>query len=348
LIVLNLTTKVGLIGPPKRPDGLVTLPIPMTGSPATSPVDARPPARTEPALPGKLSAWESISFTLAHALTAGLLALLSLRGLYLFGRCFGTLEWLIDYRRRRRFAATLSRVLGHEATNRDRRRFTREFFMRSRCDKLLYLVIDCVPRDTARALLTIENRGLLEEAIARGRGVYVALSHHGAHHILAMLLALNDFKTAGVRDRNEGALRRYVQSRFDRRYPEFRRLRVLFSDAFPRDIYRCLQDGYMLGSAMDVSRLRNTSQKTETVSIFGETRSFLSGPLHVAIRCRSPVLQAFIVPERDFRYRFAILETLIDPATVTDRDHAVATAMETYAANVERYVRSFPALLSRA
>jgi lauroyl/myristoyl acyltransferase len=220
--------------------------------------------------------------------------------------------------------------------------------MRTRCDKLLYLAIDCIPRETARALLTIENRHVLDEATARGRGVYIALSHHGAHHIGAMLLALNGYKTAGVRDRNEGALRRYVQNRFDRRYPEFRRLRVLFSDAFPRDIYRCLQEGYMLGSAMDVSRLRNTSQKTETVSIFGETRSFLSGPLHIALRCRAPVLQAFIVAERDFRYRFAVLGPLIDPETVTDRDQAVAEAMQTYAANVERYVRSFPALLSRA
>ncbi len=46
-----------------------------------------------------------------------------------------------------------------------------------------------------------------------------------------MLLALNGYKTAGVRDRNEGPLRRYVQGRFDRRHPEFQRMRVLFADS---------------------------------------------------------------------------------------------------------------------
>lgn len=296
---------------------------------------------------GSLGRWEYVSFTVTHAAAACLLACLSLSGFYRLARLFGTLEWLINYKRRQRFAAALQRVLGHRPTTKERRRATREFFVRNRCDKLLYLIFDRIARNRATALLSIGNQTLLDDALARGRGVYVALSHHGAHHVIAMLMALRGYKAAGVRDRKEGALRRYVQQLFDRRYPEFPRLRVLFADAYPRDVYRCLQDGYVLGSLLDIGRVRTAHQKTESVTIFGEKRSFLSGPLRIAIRCRTPVLQAFIMPDTNFRYRLEIVETLVDPDKVSDEEAAVGQAMRRYAANVEKYVRASPSLLSR-
>jgi lauroyl/myristoyl acyltransferase len=276
-----------------------------------------------------------------------MLACLSLSGFYLVGRLFGTLEWLINFKRRRRFAAALERVLGRKPRARERRRLTREFFMRTRCDKLFYLVIDRIPPQKATTLLSIGNQAMLDDAVARGNGVYFALAHQGAHHILAMLLAVKGYKTAGVRERGEGGIRRFVQARFDRCYPEFQRMRVLFADAYPRDIYRCLKDGYLLGSALDVSRVRAPSQKTAEVTILGTKRAFLSGPLKIAIRCRAPVLQAFIVPQKAFRYRFEIVDMLIDPETIEDEDAAITRAMHAYAANVEKYLGASPSLLTK-
>lgn len=275
------------------------------------------------------------------------MTVLGLSGLYRFGRVFGTLEWLINRRRRRRFAAALKRIMGADLTSDQRRRATREHFMQTRCDKLFYLVFDCIPRDTAAGLLSVGNKALLDDCLARGRGVYLAMSHLGALHVLGMLLALAGYKTAAVRDRNEGGMRRYVQDRFDRRYPEFQRMRVLFADSYPREIYRCLADGYMLGSAMDVRRVRQANQKVHEVTIFGEPRAFLSGPLRVALRCRAPVLQAFVVPESGFRYRLEIVSMLADPERIEDTETAVAGVMETYAATVEAYARKYPSLLTR-
>ncbi len=303
----------------------------------------------------KLSLWEYVSFTTIHAVAAGLLACLSLSGFYKFGRLFGTLEWLINYKRRRRFGAALERVLGRKPGAKERRRATREFFMRNRCDKLFYMIFDRIPREKAMTLMSIGNQALLDEAVARGRGVYLAMSHHGGLHVIAMLMALKGYKTAGVRDRREGAIRRYVQDRFDRLHPEFQRMRVLFADSYPREIYRCLREGYLLGSAMDVSRVRHSKQKTEEVTMFGEKQPFLSGPLRIAIRCRAPVLQAFVVPEPAFRYRMEIVAALVDPDLLgrdsnlapADEEAAILRALRTYAANVEEYIRASPSLLSR-
>lgn len=297
--------------------------------------------------PAGLNGWAYLTFTLAHAVGSVLLAVLRLPGLHWFGRVLGTIEWLINYKRRRRFAAALKQVLGREATGAERRQWTREYFTRSRCDKLFYLIFDRIPRAKAMSLLSIENRELLDRALSSGRGVYLAMSHHGSLYVASLLMTVCGYKTAGVRDRKEGAMRRYVQQRFDRLYPEFGRMRILFADSFPREIYRCLSEGYVLYSTMDVTWVRHSHQRTEEVTLFGETRGFPSGPLRIAYRCRAPVLQAFVYPEKGFRYRAEIVGTLIDPDHAKDENLAVAEAMRMYAANVEKYVRASPSLLTR-
>lgn len=295
----------------------------------------------------QLGWWPQLSFAVAHATVRGLLIVLTLPGLYHFGRAFGTLEYIINRRRRKRFARALARVLGRPPTSSERRRETREFFIQSRCNKMFYLIFDCIPQEKAIEIFSIGNQALFDKCFERGCGIYLALSHHGPQHVIAMFLALQGYKTAGVREENESALRRYVQARFDRKHPEFQRLRIIFSGRFPREIFRCFRDGYVLGSQMDVGRVRDSSQKTEVVEMFGEQRSFLTGPLRIAYRCGTPVLQAFVFLERGFRYRLEIVGTLFDPEQNLDEDAVIARAMPAYATCVTKYVRESPSLITR-
>ena len=311
--------------------------------PTTQPLESPPESEAV----AKLTLWENLSFSVVHGLAAGLLKILSVRGMYAFGRFFGTFEWLFNFRRRRRFAVALETVLGRRPSASERRRETLEFFRQSRCDRLFYLIFDCIPNEQARGLLIITNRPLLDAAVAQGRGVYVAMAHYGSIHVMGMLLSLNGYKVAGVRDRKEGALRRYIQRKFDEKHPEFRRARVLFSDSFPRDIYRCLQDGYMLGSAIDINRIRDPQQKVDERTLFGQPRYFLTGPLRIALRCRSPILQGSIIPEPGFRYRFEIRGLIPNPETVQDEPLAIAAAMDQYVSNLEDHVRARPSLMTR-
>ena len=306
------------------------------------PSESDPP----PSLP-PLSMWERATFGLIHGSVALLYRMLGLNGLYRFGGAFGTIEWLINYKRRRRFAKALARVLDHKPTGADRRRITRAYFRRTRCDKIFQLVFDCLPREQAKGLVEITNREVFDPALARGKGLYLAFPHHGAHHVVGMLVALNGYKTVGVRDRKEGALRRYLQHRYEERFPEFRQTRVLFADSYPRDIYRALQEGCLLASAIDVSRIRQAHQKSIEVEMFGQRRALPTGPMRVALKCGTPIIQAFPVPTEGFRYRLEIVDMLIDPEQVEDPEQAIAEAMQTYATTVEAHVRQSPHLITR-
>ena len=294
-----------------------------------------------------VSVWERASFVSLRAVVYGLACVLTLPGLYRFGQVFGFLEWAINFKRRRRFAARLRSLLGQDLPASQIRRATLAHFIRTRCDKLVYLIFDLLPRERMLQRFTIVNRHLLDDALARGKGVYVALSHHGAHHVAGLMMSLLGYKVAGVRDRQEGATRRYVQAMYERRYEELRQGRILYSDSFPRDIYRCFKDNYALGSALDVHREREAHLKTMTVDFCGEKRQFLTGTAQIALRCGAPILQGFIVSEPQFRYRLEIHGPLADADYAGGTPELLQQVMQQYADNVERYIRAYPAEITK-
>ena len=330
---------------PSSPAGEALDDAPTTPAPDAPPPSAEP---SQPALP-RLKAWKRWSFLAVQGTLRVLAAVLTLPGLYRFGQFFGTLEFLINYKRRRRFHRALSAVLGRAPTFGERLRHTHAFFCRSRCGRMFFLVGPMLRKDRALDRLTITRRDLLDAALARGRGVYLALSHHGDHHSVGMLLWLAGYPIAGVRDRDEGPLRLFVQECAARRHPDLPLPPVLFADAFPRQIYRCLADGRLLISLMDVHTLRHDRLKTHTVRVFGVDRPFVIGPLQIALRSRAPVIQAFLIAESNFRYRLEIVDMLLDPDAIGDAgpEAAITEAVEAYAGNLETYVRQTPSLISR-
>ncbi|MCP4591803.1 MAG: hypothetical protein GY842_13775 [bacterium] len=272
----------------------------------------------------------------------------TLNGLYHFSRWFGTLEWSINHKRRRGFAQGLERVFGADLSPRRRRRITRAHFQNTRCDKVFTLIMDLLPREQVLERFHVDPRALLDNGLSRSNGVYIALSHHGPHHVVGLHLALLGYKVAGVRDRKEGALRRFIEEKYALRYPELRRIRMFYADAYPRDIYRCLNENFLLGTALDVHRKRSAHQKTVPVTIFGEQREFLTGTLQIALRCGATVLQGLLLSEPGFHYRLQLLGPLAEPETASESPEVLARVMQEYADNIEAWIRRYPAHITRA
>jgi lauroyl/myristoyl acyltransferase len=274
----------------------------------------------------------------------------SLKGLYWFGQFFGTCEYLINYKRRRRFHEYMKLVFGEDPHQWPQAAQSAcwQHFMRTRCDKLFYLIFDKLPRRKILNRIKFENLDLLAEALKYDKGVYVAMSHNGSHHVLVLLMALLGYKVAGVRDKNEGALRRYVQQKYEETFPEFKQIRMFFADMYPRDLYRCFRDGFILGSALDVSRHRGQHLRTAKVQMFGREREFLIGPMQIALRCGAPILQAFVVSRKNFYFKVIGRGPLVDPETAVDSPEVIQTAMQQYADNIATHVAQYPDHLSKS
>ncbi len=273
----------------------------------------------------------------------------SVRGLYVFARFFGTIEYLINFKRRARYRRELLRIFPEGVSDQRVRRIILSYFRRTRADKLLYLIFDRLPREKIMRRIKFHGREHLDAALAGGQGVYVMLSHNGSHHVAGLLMALLGYRCAGVRDRNEGAIRLFVQEKYARTFPEYAAIRVLYADSFPRDIYRCFSENRVVGSALDVGRVRGLTLKTVPVQIFGETREFLTGTLQVALRCRATICQAFVVSRPNFYFRL-----IVQPPLHVGRDgdggdsaERVQALMQRYADGIAAHVREHPDHLSR-
>ena len=292
-----------------------------------------------------------LKFMIARAFLWGWAWSFSLKGLYLFGQFFGTCEWLVNYKRRRRFRMHLERVLGQslDAVDDPAMRWAcLRHFTRTRCDKLFYLIFDKLPREKILHRLKFHGREILDEALERNKGAYICMSHVGSHHVSILLMALLGYKVAGVRDRKEGALRRYVQQKDEESFPEFRAIRMLFADAYPRDIYRCFQDGFVLGSALDVARDRGGHLRTTTAMLFGQPREFLIGPVQIALRCGAPILQGFVVSRKNFYFHIIIRGPLVDPDVAVDDPAVVDDVMQRYADNIGEHILQHPDHISKS
>jgi lauroyl/myristoyl acyltransferase len=306
-----------------------------------------PPAEETP----ELGLVTRVKYMLARTFLWAWASCFSLRGLYLFGQFWGTCEWLLNYNRRRRFRERLEMVYGSDIKRHDAR-FLRgacwRHFTRTRCDKLLYLIFDKLPREKILKRVKFHGKEILDEALAHNKGVYCCLSHYGSHHVLILIMALMGYRAAGVRDRNEGPLRRYVQDRYEETFPEIRDIKVFFADSYPRDLYRCFKEGYVLGTALDVGRVRGVHLRTAPVNMFGTQREFLTGTMQIALRCGSPIIQGFVVSRKNFYFRLVVLPPLVDPNTEADEPEIVQQAMQKYADNIADHIRHYPCHISKS
>ncbi len=290
----------------------------------------------------EVTRWEAFSLTSMRFFLGGLLRIAGLGGLYRLTRAFGGLEYLINYKRRNKVRKMQSIALDENTPPRVRRKWVCENFMRIRCDKVFYLIFDLLPEEKLAGCFEIVNREILDAALARGNGVCAMTSHIGSGHVIGMLMSFLGYRVSGVRSPKEGAVRRYMQSKWAEKYPDHPPIVMLYTGHFPRPIYRLFKDNFILGSSSDVSKIPDEKMRTIPVKLFGHELEFLLGPLLIAIRCKAAVLQSFTLSSPGFKYRVEFLGPLTDPDAGDESPELLGKVMQTYADNIADYARRYP------
>ena len=292
--------------------------------------------------------YDRAKFALVRGMLTAVMRLVGLGGLYRLCCIFGACEWLLLVSVRRRVKAKLRQMLGDHLSEKQIAAAAYRFFTRLRCDKTIYLIFDKIPKDKILERIEVENWHHIDDALQRGHGLYVMISHYGSNYLAGLLMALKGYRVAGVRDRKEGALRRYVRARYAQTFPEFRRLRMYFADGFPRGLYRSLRENWVVATALDVGRERAKNQGTVKIRLFGQEYTFLTGTAQIAVRCGSPIIQGFVVSCKDFRFRLVVQEPLWDPRTGPQEEQtALEQMMRRYAANIEDLLQRYPCHISK-
>lgn len=266
-----------------------------------------------------------------------------LSGLYKLGQGFATLEYLSDYKRRRRVDRKLVQYFRDQFSPAQRRRITWRYFMRVRCDKMFYTIMDRIPRGKLMNRIKTKGKEHVDAALTDGKGIYIALCHFGAHHVAGLMGALMGYDIAGVRDGRESHVRRYIQNKYRETFPEVAKMNIVLASSFPRMLYRHLKKNGVVASLLDVERQRGDNTKTVPVTLFGETRNLLAGPAQIAIRNGAPIVQGFVVSRRNFYYQLIVTPPLLDPSQAHgDEDAVVTDLLQRYAVGVEAFAKRHP------
>ena len=116
---------------------------------------------------------------------AGLLRLLTLPLVFLFGELGGLLAWLLSRKYRRLARHNLAIAFGGEKSGRELRRLTRRHFQRLGANLLCSVKLSSMPLDQVAACVSLENANLLRDELRTGRGAVVILSHLGNWELFA-------------------------------------------------------------------------------------------------------------------------------------------------------------------
>lgn len=168
---------------------------------------------------------------------------LSPRGAYTLGSLLGLLRMQCGYIGRNRsrcvYMRMLSRALPSLRTA-DHRRILRDFWTNHQKNLIELFMIDRWPEKFLHERVRFENRSVLDQTLAEGRGVVLAVPHFGNERIVHLALGYHGYNVAVVTSRFEGAHPRVVKAKLHAAYTWNK---VRFPDQEVRWLYRFLQDG---------------------------------------------------------------------------------------------------------
>jgi KDO2-lipid IV(A) lauroyltransferase len=248
----------------------------------------------------------------------------------------------------RAMARSAGTVLGPTASPRTRRRTARQgmfCFMMNEIETLIFPRLTADDMDFAAPVAGLDR---LDDALARGTGVILLLSHFGAnqmvmpaigfrgyalHQVSAPATVLNDTLPE---DRPPWIKRtREMRWEFERRLP-VTHINGLGNTA---KILQCLQQGRILAIAGDGGRFTAPVQ----VPFLGRLANFPAGPMLLARRTGSPVLPVFVIREPSGR-NTVIIEPPVEAvhAPGQSKAEAVEAGVREFVSRLEQRVRAHP------
>ncbi len=267
-------------------------------------------------------------------------------GLNRFGQFFGFCEWILQYKRRGKAYLRLKQIYGRRLPFWEERRIALKYFCRTRCDKMIYTIIDRIDEKKLLDRFHIEGKEYFDSAISRGKGTFFMFSHQGSHHLGGIFMALSGYRILGLRDPNASPLRRYIQMRFEKTFPEVSGLTIVSNKSFARTFFGAFKENRIVAASMDVWRSRG-NVRTVKVRVFGQEKEFMSGMTHIALKSHAVILVGLVISEPGMRYCIKFHPWLTDPDKDEDTPETVQRVMQEYAKIIEEHLTNNPEQVSK-
>jgi KDO2-lipid IV(A) lauroyltransferase len=185
-----------------------------------------------------------------------------------------------------------------------------------------------------RAVLTLRNREVFDQALARGKGMVFLSAHFASWELLlsSLVLQLGVAPLAVVQMQRNRRVDAVVNSNRLR----FGSVTVPMHTA-PREVLRALAAGKMVLMLGDQS----ASRESLFVDFFGRPAATHRGPALFALKTGAPLVMGLLLRQSDGRYAAEFEEIPHDDLKEAS-DENVTELTRRHTATLERYIRHYP------
>lgn len=167
-----------------------------------------------------------------------------------------------------------------------------------------------------KSYITIENKKLLQSALAEGKGVMLLAAHYGPRLYGIMLHEMNiEFKyLAGGRKKMEDVLKTAIKSLLRKEFLFLRNSQLyLVAQKSEKEFVRHLKSGGVVSMHID-SPSRNKGE--EEIDFFGLPMRFSYFPFKLSLKYKTPILFYFFKKDKNGGYRLCFVPSgsFSDPA----------------------------------
>jgi KDO2-lipid IV(A) lauroyltransferase len=182
----------------------------------------------------------------------------------------------------------------------------------------------------------IKGEEILQNALARGKGVILLSAHVGNWEIGGTMLRLFNYPLTVVTIKHNTAATNTLVNRLRQN----KNIRVVEVDQSPFsgiEVLRHLQQNRIVAMNGD----RDYFGTGRRINFMGETVNFPIGPVILAMSSGAAIIPAFVLKQPDGRYA-GILENAIPLHSTDNREKAITDSLKTIARIFEKYIRNYP------
>ena len=220
----------------------------------------------------------------------------------------------------------------------------RRYFENHYVDRLhIFLYPRLTTEQALEPYVVFDNKHVLDEALASGRGVLVVQPHFGPVQITLLALALkghNPIQIGYPTDKGLSWVGRKVAYRLRLKYEGMLPVPIISADSYIGRAFKHLKRGGVVLSTGDFAGGDTYLGEHAELPFLGQQCMMPLGPASLALRTGAVYMPTFIIPERADRFRIAFGSPVI-PADKDSLEERTRIA-RAFISEAESYIRKYP------
>jgi KDO2-lipid IV(A) lauroyltransferase len=181
-------------------------------------------------------------------------------------------------------------------------------------------------------LVKIEGKENLENAISKGKGVIVIVSHFGNWELVGAVYPLFGPSSAVAFPQSNKWVDKLIN-----KYRRATGLKILYTGNAIKDLIRSLRKKEIIGLLAD----QDAGGEGVFVEFFGRYASTHKGPVVLSLKTGAPVILTFLIREKDNTHRL-VIEKEIDIVKTNNFEEDVKVNTTKWVKILEDYIRKYP------